>query len=127
MEKIKRLICEYDHPVLYIHLDGEISSGDLINFSYSMNRKLSKVSDSFYLFFDASNAQFNLMEGLAKKVFIPFFEDALGKDVVRVSVLLPNGLNGKYTLVKTDERVRFFFNDYSRALSWLSRSAVLAS
>ena len=124
MEKLKRLICEYDHPILYVHIDGEINSGDLINFSYSLMRRLSKTTGSFYIFCDLSNCIFNLMDGLEMKVFAPFFENALNKEVVRISILPPKGKMNIYQEIKKDQRLRFFDNDYSAALSWLSTARV---
>ena len=124
MEKLKRLICEYDHPVLYVHIDGEINSGDLINFSYSLMRRLSKITGSFYIFCDLSNSRFMLMDGLEMKVFAPFFENALNKEVVRISILPPQAKLSIHEGIKSDHRVRFFDNDYSAALSWLSTARI---
>jgi hypothetical protein len=127
MEKLKRLICEYEHPVLYVHIDGEINSGDLINFSYSLMRRLSKTTGSFYIFCDLSNCIFNLMDGLEMKVFAPFFENALNKEVARISILPPKGKMSNYDEIKKNPRVRLFDNDYSAALSWLSTPGVFVN
>ncbi|MBL8024847.1 MAG: hypothetical protein JNL74_00465 [Fibrobacteres bacterium] len=122
MNTIKRLICEYDKPVLYIHIDGNVVSGDIINFSYSMNRRLTKIEDEFYIFCDLSNAHFALMDGLAHKIFETFFEDALQMKLIRCAVILPDALSNEMLFTKSDPKIRFFKNEYSAALSWLSRN-----
>jgi hypothetical protein len=128
METIKRLICEYDNPVLYIHIDGDICSGDLINFSYSLTRRLSKIEEDFFVFCDMSNAVFNLMDGLAEKVFIPFFEEILSRDVKRISILLPEN-SPTFTLSSMQNpKLRLFTScKYSDALAWLSNGEAAAA
>ncbi len=124
MEKLNRLICQYDKPVLHILLEGKICSGDLINFSYSLTRRVQKIDSPFFLFLDASCAEMNLMEGLAMRIFGPFIDDVIQKELIRASIMLPNHIFDSHnTSASADKRIRFFNSDFETALSWLSGSS----
>jgi hypothetical protein len=92
-----------------------------------MSRRLSKISDDFYLFCDLSNANFSLMDGLAQKVFHPFFQEVVNKKLISGSVLISHNPTEilPSDIENNNGKIRFFNNDYGAALAWLSKSTTI--
>jgi hypothetical protein len=89
-----------------------------------MTRRLSKISGEFYLFCDFSNANFNLLEGLAEKVFQPFFADVSQKKLICGSILVSESMMEIFPSAIKFQKIKLFENDYTAALSWLSLTNV---
>jgi hypothetical protein len=115
-----RLNCYIESDRLFISLEGELCSGDLINFSYRVMQLVEGTEYFSSALVDIKGAKFNLIDGLWQKICLQFNERALSKGVKKIAYVLSTYFHMKCSECAMPAGVQLFNQDRDAAEIWLS-------